>query len=93
VATDRVELYTEAYADAHGTAQAKQTLDQYVQVAYAINQLGIDVNSGHDLDLFNLRDFLKAIPIVQEVSIGHALICDALQFGMKETIARYLACL
>ncbi|MGZ7334269.1 pyridoxine 5'-phosphate synthase, partial [Streptococcus pyogenes] len=62
-------------------------------VAAAVNGLGIRINAGHDLNLDNLRYFVQTIPHVVEVSIGHALICDALQFGMRETIARYLACL
>jgi len=90
--TDRVELYTEAYADNFNTSNADKTLDVYKKVATEVNKLGIDLNAGHDLNLANLRHFVKEIPI-KEVSIGHALICDALQFGMKETISRYLACL
>lgn len=91
--TDRVELYTEAYAKHYGTAQGTQTLKTYQDAATTIHGLGIGLNAGHDLDLTNLHEFLQAIPTIQEVSIGHALICDALQFGMKDTIARYLACL
>lgn len=91
--TDRVELYTEAYANDFGTEKGMETLALYQQCAQAINQLGIDLNAGHDLDLDNLRTFVTEIPTIKEVSIGHALICDALQYGMKETIARYLACL
>lgn len=91
--TDRVELYTEAYATHYGTDKSNETLDRYKHAAIAINKLGIELNAGHDLNLVNLRPLLKAIPTIKEVSIGHALICDALHFGMKETIARYLACL
>ncbi len=91
--TDRVELYTEAYAKHYGTNQGTQTLKTYQDAATAIHALGIGLNAGHDLDLTNLHAFLQATPTIQEVSIGHALICDALQFGMKDTIARYLACL
>jgi len=91
--TDRVELYTEAYAEAYGSADVARVLDVYKSVATSINELGIDLNAGHDLNLANLRHFVTAIPTIKEVSIGHALICDALQFGMTETIARYLACL
>lgn len=91
--TDRVELYTEAYADAYGTERFKEVLDVYVAVAAAINSLGIELNAGHDLDTDNLKPLLQAIPSIKEVSIGHALICDALTFGMKDTIKKYLACL
>lgn len=91
--TDRVELYTEAYATDYGTNKGGATLQTYKNAATAINDLGIELNAGHDLNLNNLRPFLKEIPTVKEVSIGHALICDALKFGMKETISRYLACL
>jgi pyridoxine 5-phosphate synthase len=91
--TDRVELYTEAYADNFGTAHAAKTLAVYKQVAAEINKLGIDLNAGHDLNLVNLSHFIKEIPMIKEVSIGHALICDALQLGMQETVARYLRCL
>ncbi len=91
--TDRVELYTEPYASHYGTDKERDTLEKYKNTALAINKLGIELNAGHDLNLENLRPFLKAVPTIQEVSIGHALICDALYFGMKETISRYLACL
>jgi pyridoxine 5-phosphate synthase len=91
--TDRVELYTEAYATHYGTNKGVTTLQTYKNAATAINDLGIELNAGHDLNLNNLRPFLKEIPTIKEVSIGHALICDALNFGMKETISRYLACL
>lgn len=91
--TDRVELYTEAYADAYGTDQEAEVTGSYQRVAEAINKLGIDLNAGHDLNLDNLRAFIQNIPTIKEVSIGHALICDALYLGMKETIMRYLACL
>jgi pyridoxine 5-phosphate synthase len=91
--TDRVELYTEAYAKHYGTSFESATLEQYKKTAFEIHQRGIELNAGHDLDLMNLSHFLKTIPIIQEVSIGHALICDALYLGMQETIKRYLACL
>ncbi len=91
--TDRVELYTESYAEGfmkdEKTKQA--TLAPYQLAAKKINQAGIDINAGHDLNLYNLSAFVKAIPTLKEVSIGHALICDALNYGMKETIAKYLA--
>lgn len=91
--TDRVELYTEHYADSVGTAHAESTLELYVQTAKRINALGIDLNAGHDLDSKNLKPLIQAIPSIKEVSIGHALICDSLYFGLKDTIAQYLDCL
>jgi pyridoxine 5-phosphate synthase len=91
--TDRVELYTENYADSFGTPQAESTLTTYIHIAKRINSLGIALNAGHDLDSRNLKPLLTAIPSIQEVSIGHALICESLYFGLKETIAQYLKCL
>lgn len=91
--TDRIELYTEAYADAFGTPQQESVVSQYQQVATDAKRLGIVINAGHDLNLDNLKYFVQTVPNVAEVSIGHALICDALQFGLRDTIARYLACL
>lgn len=91
--TDRVELYTEAYADAYGTAEQGDVLAIYKRVAYDVNQLGIELNAGHDLNLDNLKSFIHEIPSIKEVSIGHALICDALYLGIEETISRYLRCL
>lgn len=91
--TDRVELYTEAYAVSYGTPEGPEILHLYSQVAEAVNKLDIELNAGHDLSLVNLRHFVKEIPTIQEVSIGHALICDALYYGLKDTINRYLACL
>jgi len=91
--TDRVELYTEAYADDFGTSSMDKTLAIYKKVAIEVDQLGIELNAGHDLNLKNLRHFIKEIPMIQEVSIGHALICDALNLGMQEAVSQYLACL
>ena len=93
IGTDRVELYTELYAETYGTEKASSVLEIYKKVAFEVNQLGIDLNAGHDLNLQNLRHFIQEIPSIKEVSIGHALICDALEFGLKETIGRYLNCL
>ncbi len=93
IAPDRVELYTESYADHYGTENEAKTIAVYQNAARAILQRGIGLNAGHDLSLVNLRDFIKAIPIIEEVSIGHALICDALFLGLEETVAQYLACL
>jgi pyridoxine 5-phosphate synthase len=93
IGTDRVELYTEQYANTYGTPEGEKVLDQYQRIADAIHRQGIGLNAGHDLSLVNLRHFVTAIPTIAEVSIGHALICDALYLGMEETIKRYLACL
>lgn len=91
--TDRVELYTEHYADSFGTSHAQSTLQVYVEMAKRIQDTGIELNAGHDLDSKNLKPLIQAIPSIREVSIGHALICESLYFGLKDTIARYLACL
>ena len=93
IQTDRVELYTEQYAATFGTPGGAAVLDIYQSVAEQIHGLGIDMNAGHDLDLFNLRALIQAIPMIREVSIGHALICDALYYGLQETIKRYKDCL
>lgn len=87
---DRIELYTEAYANHYGTAQQDQVLDQYRQTAARAVAAGIGVNAGHDLDLNNLATFLQ-IPHILEVSIGHALVVESLQLGLPTVIARYLA--
>ncbi len=92
-ATDRVELYTEAYAEAYGTEQLPQIFRLYYDVAEQVQRLGIAVNAGHDLNLDNLGYFIQFMPKIAEVSIGHALVCDALNFGMQTTIQRYLDCL
>jgi pyridoxine 5-phosphate synthase len=86
---DRVELYTEPYARAFGTADTAGELKRYVDTAIAARQAGLGVNAGHDLNLVNLRLFVEAVPGVLEVSIGHALIADALEFGLAETVRRY----
>ena len=88
----RVELYTEPYAAAYGRDRA-EAVKPFVETAEAVRELGLGLNAGHDLSLVNLRFFHEQIPWTDEVSIGHALICDALYFGLEETIRRYLACL
>jgi len=87
---DRVELYTEPYARSFGTAEEQAVLDRYAQAAHAAQRAGLGVNAGHDLSLDNLPAFLRAVPDVLEVSIGHALIADALEFGLAEAVRRYL---
>jgi pyridoxine 5-phosphate synthase len=86
---DRIELYTEAYARAHGTPEGEQVLAQYARAAAAALAAGLGVNAGHDLDRANLTDFVREVPGVAEVSIGHALIGDALEFGLPETVRLY----
>jgi pyridoxine 5-phosphate synthase len=90
---DRVELYTETYARAHGSAAQQATLSGFAQAAGAALAAGLGVNAGHDLNLLNLGDFLCAVPGVREVSIGHALIADALEFGIAETVRKYQRCI
>lgn len=90
IGTDRVELYTESFANAFGKPEAGKIIALYKRVAQDVNALNIDINAGHDLNLLNLRSLITEIPSIKEVSIGHALICDALYFGLKETISRYL---
>jgi len=88
---DRVELYTEPYARAFATPGRQAALELYAEAARAAQSAGLGVNAGHDLNLANLPAFLAAVPKVLEVSIGHALIADALEFGLGETVRRYLA--
>jgi pyridoxine 5-phosphate synthase len=93
VGADRVELYTEPYAAAHATPGRETQLQRFAAAARAAVQAGLQVNAGHDLNRDNLADFLRAAPEVVEVSIGHALVADALEFGMAETVRRYLQCI
>jgi pyridoxine 5-phosphate synthase len=88
-----VELYTEPYAAAHGSNTGADVLAQFVAAAEAAQAVGLEVNAGHDLNLFNLRDFVQAVPDVKEVSIGHALMADALERGYSATVQAYLDCL
>jgi len=90
---DRVELYTEAYASAHGTPQQAAVLARYTDAAEAALAVGLEVNAGHDLNRDNLADFLRAVPGVLEVSIGHALVADALELGITETVRDYQRCI
>jgi pyridoxine 5-phosphate synthase len=90
---ERIELYTEPYAAAHGSAQQGEQLARYALAAQAALAAGLGVNAGHDLNRTNLSDFLRAVPGVQEVSIGHALIADALELGYTETVRDYLRCI
>jgi pyridoxine 5-phosphate synthase len=90
--TDRVELYTEPYATLFPENPAV-AIAPFVEAAKHAKSLGIGVNAGHDLSLQNLRYFHENIPFLDEVSIGHALVCDALYLGLKETIKQYKECL
>jgi len=93
VGADRVELYTESYASAFGTSRHQKVLNEFVQAGRAARELGLGLNAGHDLNRDNLSDFLAAVSGVQEVSIGHALISDALELGYTTTIESYLKCI
>lgn len=86
---DRVELYTESYATMFAADRQKAILP-FVKAAEVADSLGLGVNAGHDLNLDNLRYFVEQIPFIKEVSIGHALISDALYYGLEQTVGRYL---
>jgi pyridoxine 5-phosphate synthase len=93
----RVELYTEAFARAHArdlldktTHHATQAIEPYIQAAKAAQELGLEVNAGHDLNAMNLKYFLTHVPGVKEVSIGHAFIADALVCGYASAVQLYL---
>jgi pyridoxine 5-phosphate synthase len=90
--TDRIELYTEAYASNYHTDK-ELAIKPYIAAANLANKLGLGINAGHDLDLHNLNYFSKNIPGLLEVSIGHALVCDSLYFGLENTIQMYLRAL
>ncbi|MBO9639985.1 MAG: pyridoxine 5'-phosphate synthase, partial [Siphonobacter aquaeclarae] len=87
--TDRIELYTEPYAHDYGTDR-EAAIAPFIQAAIRAGELGLGLNAGHDLSLENLRYFRQHIPGLLEVSIGHALICDALYYGLENTIQLYL---
>ncbi len=89
VGTDRIELYTEMYASAYEKDKTKAIADYKLAAARA-KELGLGINAGHDLDLKNLAYLKQEIPFMDEVSIGHALVCDALYFGLENTIQLYL---
>jgi pyridoxine 5-phosphate synthase len=87
--TDRVELYTESYA-VNYEAKGADAIQPYLEAAMLVKELGLGLNAGHDLDLNNLKDFHSQLPNLLEVSIGHALVCDALYLGLENTIQLYL---
>ncbi len=93
VGADRVELYTEPYASSWGKPGQAEQLTRFAQAALAAREAGLGVNAGHDLNLANLATFVNQVPRVLEVSIGHALMSDALELGYSATIAAYLRCL
>ena len=93
VGADRVELYTEPYAAAWGTPEQDTQLQRFARAAQAALDAGLGVNAGHDLNRDNLAAFVRTVPGVQEVSIGHALIADSLELGYAATIKAYLDCL
>jgi len=90
---DRIELYTGPYAEAHLGGQPQSSLAAFAAAARRAQSVGLGVNAGHDLSLANLGDFLAAVPGVLEVSIGHALIGEALYDGLDETVRNYMAIL
>lgn len=90
--TDRVELYTESYASGY-SENKEAAIKPYFEAAKLANEIGVGINAGHDLDLNNLAYFYKTIPNLLEVSIGHALICDAIYLGLNNTVQMYKRCL
>lgn len=87
---DRVELYTESYAKMYSTDR-EAAIKPFISAAEAARTCGLGLNAGHDLNLENLRYYIQNIPWTDEVSIGHAVICDALYMGLEQTIQAYLA--
>ena len=90
--TDRIELYTEPYASIYET-NPKTAIEAFIEAAKTAHKLGLGINAGHDLSLKNLHFFHANIPYLDEVSIGHALVSDALYLGLQETIRQYKECL
>jgi len=87
--TDRIELYTEAYARLFAEGKTTEAITPYVTAAAKAKELGLGINAGHDLDLTNLKFLKQHIPYLDEVSIGHALVCDAIYLGYENTIQMY----
>ena len=92
IGSDRIELYTESYASSN-VLSFEKAIEPFVKAANKANELGIEINAGHDLNLENLKFFATNIPNLKEVSIGHALIADALDYGMENTVNLYLRAL
>jgi pyridoxine 5-phosphate synthase len=93
VGADRIEIYTGDYAYQFGNKAFEELILPYQTTAKAADEAGLGVNAGHDLNLHNLRALKTALCRLDEVSIGHALICDALYLGMENTVQLYLRCL
>jgi pyridoxine 5-phosphate synthase len=87
--TDRIELYTEGYATQYAMGSKRQAIEPYVAAAQKAKELGLGLNAGHDFDLQNLKYFKQNIPWLDEVSIGHALICDAIYLGLENAVQLY----
>ena len=87
--TDRIELYTENYAKEFQKGYREEAIAPYIKAAKRAVELGLGINAGHDLDLHNLKYFAENIPGLKEVSIGHALICDALYLGLENAVQLY----
>jgi pyridoxine 5-phosphate synthase len=87
--TDRIELYTESYAKQYATGNKQQAIEPYLAAAIKAKELGLGINAGHDLDLQNLKYLKQHIPWMDEVSIGHALICDAIYLGFENAVQLY----
>ena len=93
IGVDRIELYTERFAETFGTPEGPAVLARYKRASVLARDAGLGINAGHDLSLENLTGLIREIPWIAEVSIGHALICDALYLGLEETVKRYLGCI
>jgi pyridoxine 5-phosphate synthase len=91
--TNRIELYTEGFASDYANGNKEKAIAPYIAAAKRANELGLGINAGHDLDLNNLKYFAQNIPGLLEVSIGHALICDAIYLGLENTVQLYKRCL
>ena len=87
--TDRIELYTEGYAKEYAAGNKATAIEPFIKAATKANELALGINAGHDLDLHNLQYFAQHIPGLLEVSIGHALICDAIYLGLENTVQLY----
>lgn len=87
--TDRIELYTESYAKHYAMGNKQKAVEPYIQAAIKAKELGLGINAGHDLDRYNLQFLKQQIPWIDEVSIGHALVCDALYLGFENAIQVY----
>ncbi|MEP3210976.1 MAG: pyridoxine 5'-phosphate synthase [Maribacter sp.] len=88
--TDRIELYTESYAKAYDENNRQDGIASFIEAATVAHSLGLGINAGHDLSLDNIKYFKDKVPHLLEVSIGHALICESLYFGLENVISMYL---